>query len=375
AIVTLGTKMDEQTIDAIGGTYSEKFMLHYNFPPFSTGETGRMGPPKRREVGHGNLAKRALKAVLPNSELFPYSIRIVSEILESNGSSSMATVCGGCLSMMDAGVPLKNHVAGVAMGLILDGNKFAVLTDILGDEDHLGDMDFKVAGTENGVTALQMDIKIDGITRPIMHVALQQALEGRLHIISLMKQALPLPRVLSERVPRLYTMQIAPDKIKDVIGKGGSVIKSIIADTGATIDITDEGVVTIACVAREGGEKARAIIEGIIAEAKVGEIYEGKVTRILDRNMGAMVSILGGREGFVHISQIANERVDDVKKYLKENQEVRVKVVEFDDRGRMRLSIRAVLNDAVLTSPALVDDAATAVAQDGFATDTRVISH
>ncbi len=365
AIVTLGTKMDEQTIDAISGTYSERFMLHYNFPPFSTGETGRMGPPKRREVGHGNLAKRALKAVLPSQELFPYSLRVVSEILESNGSSSMATVCGGCLSMMEAGVPIRDHVAGVAMGLILEGSKFAVLTDILGDEDHLGDMDFKVAGTETGVTALQMDIKIDGITRPIMHVALQQAREGRLHILGLMKEALPFPKVLSDRVPRLYTMQVAPEKIKDVIGKGGSVIKSIIADTGATIDITDEGLVTIACVSREGAEKARTIIEGIVVDAKLGENYDGKVTRILDRNMGAMVSILGAREGFVHVSQIANERVDDVKKYLKEGQDVKVKVVEFDDRGRMRLSIKAVLNESVLTATdgAVVADEVAADAQ------------
>lgn len=343
AVVTLGTKMDEQTIDAISGTYSERFMLHYNFPPFSTGEAGRMGPPKRREVGHGNLAKRALRAVLPNTDVFPYSIRVVSEILESNGSSSMATVCGGCLCMMDAGVPLKDHVAGVAMGLILEGNKFAVLTDILGDEDHLGDMDFKVAGTDKGVTALQMDIKIDGITRPIMHVALQQAREGRLHILGLMKESLAYPRVLSDRVPRLYTLQINPEKIKDVIGKGGSVIKSIIAETGATIDITDEGVVTIACVKPEGANMARSIIENIIVDAKLGEVYEGKVTRILDRNMGAMVSILGGREGFVHVSQIAPERVEEVRKYLQEGQDVKVKVVEFDDRGRMRLSIKAAL--------------------------------
>ncbi|MCC2644585.1 MAG: pnp [Burkholderiales bacterium] len=343
AIVTLGTKMDEQTIDAIAGTYSERFMLNYNFPPFSTGEAGRMGPPKRREIGHGNLAKRALKAVLPSPELFPYSLRVVSEILESNGSSSMATVCGGCLCMMDAGVPIKDHVAGVAMGLILEGNKFAVLTDILGDEDHLGDMDFKVAGTDKGVTALQMDIKIDGITRPIMHVALQQAREGRLHIIGLMKEAIPYPKVLSDRVPRLYTIQINPEKIKDVIGKGGSVIKSIIADTGATIDITDEGVVTIACVKPEGANMARSIIENIVIDAKVGEVYEGKVTRILDRNMGAMVSILGGREGFVHVSQIAHERVEEVRKYLQEGQDVKVKVVEFDDRGRMRLSIKSTL--------------------------------
>jgi polyribonucleotide nucleotidyltransferase len=357
AITTLGTKMDEQTIDAIAGAYSERFMFQYNFPPFSTGETGRMGPPKRREVGHGNLAKRALKAVLPAPELFPYSIRIVSEILESNGSSSMASVCGGCLAMMDAGVPLKDHVAGVAMGLILEGNKFSVLTDILGDEDHLGDMDFKVAGTEKGVTALQMDIKIDGITRPIMHVALQQAREGRLHILGLMKEAILLPKVLSERVPRLYTMQINPEKIKDVIGKGGSIIKSIIAETGATIDITDEGVVTIACVAREGAERARAMIENIVVEAKLGETYDGVVSRLLDRNMGAMVAILGGREGFVHVSQIANERVEDVRKYLKEGQVVKVKVVEFDDRGRMRLSVKAALNDAASAAAALATSA------------------
>jgi polyribonucleotide nucleotidyltransferase len=306
-----------------------------------------MGPPKRREVGHGNLAKRALKAVIPDADVFPYSIRVVSEILESNGSSSMASVCGGCLCMMDAGVPVKNHVAGVAMGLILEENKFAVLTDILGDEDHLGDMDFKVAGTDKGVTALQMDIKIDGITRPIMHIALQQALEGRLHILGLMKEAMPYPKVLSDRVPRLFTMQINPEKIKDVIGKGGSVIKSIIADTGATIDITDEGLVTIACVKREGSEKAKAMIENIVVDAKVGELYEGTVTRILDRNMGAMVSILGGREGFVHVSQISHDRVEDVRKFLKEGQNVKVKVVEFDDRGRMRLSIKSTVDNVV----------------------------
>ncbi|MBY0379568.1 MAG: polyribonucleotide nucleotidyltransferase, partial [Burkholderiales bacterium] len=361
AVVTLGTKSDEQMIDAISGTYLERFMLHYNFPPFSTGEVGRMGPPKRREVGHGNLAKRALKAVLPDANLFPYSIRVVSEILESNGSSSMATVCGGCLCMMDAGVPIKNHVAGVAMGLILENNKFAVLTDILGDEDHLGDMDFKVAGTDKGVTALQMDIKIDGITRQIMHVALQQARVGRMHILGLMKEAIPYPKVLSDRVPRLYTMQINPDKIKDVIGKSGSVIKSIIAETGATIDITDEGVVTIACSKKEGAERAKTMIENIIVELKVGELYDGVVTRILERNMGAMVSMLGCREGFVHISQIAHERVDDVRRYLKEGQEVKVKVVEFDDRGRMRLSIKATLENLVVIQPeqSIVSNVAT----------------
>ena len=245
--------------------------------------------------------------------------------------------------MMDAGVPLKNHVAGVAMGLILEGNKFAVLTDILGDEDHLGDMDFKVAGTDVGITALQMDIKIDGITQPIMDVALNQAREGRMHILGLMKEALPTPRVLSERVPRLYTIQINPEKVRDVIGKGGSVIKSIIATTGATVDISDDGLVTIACALREGADKARSMIENIVADAKLGEIYDGVVTRILDRNMGAMVAILGGREGFVHVSQIANERVEDVRSYLKEGQQTKVKVVEFDDRGRMRLSIKETL--------------------------------
>jgi polyribonucleotide nucleotidyltransferase len=342
-VVTLGTKSDEQMIDAIMGSISDRFMLHYNFPPFATGEVGRMGAPKRREIGHGNLAKRALKAMLPESEVFPYTIRVVSEILESNGSSSMASVCAGCLCMMDAGVPLKNHVAGVAMGLILEDNKFAILTDILGDEDHLGDMDFKVAGTDKGITALQMDIKIDGITPQIMEIALQQAKEGRLHILGLMKDVLPYPRVLSDRVPRLFSMQVNPDKIKDIIGKGGSVIKNIIAETGATIDINDEGIVVIACAKKDGAQMARAMIENIIAEAKLGEIYDAVVTRILDRNMGVMVSILGGREGFVHVSQIANERIDDVKKYLKEGQSVKAKVLDFDERGRMRLSIKAAL--------------------------------
>ena len=351
-VATLGsTKMDEQLIDAISGSYSDKFMLQYNFPPFSTGECGRLGAPKRREIGHGNLAKRALKAILPSQEAFPYSLRIVSEVLESNGSSSMATICAGCLALMDAGVPIKDHVAGVAMGLILDGNKFAILTDILGDEDHLGDMDFKVAGTENGVTALQMDIKIEGISKPIMQVALQQAREGRMHILGLMKEALPYPKLLSDLVPRMYTMKINPEKIKDVIGKGGSVIKAIIADTGASIDISDEGVVTIASSLRDNADRARSIIEGIVAEAILGEIYDGKVTRLLDRNMGAMVAIMGGREGFVHISQIANERVNNVSDYLKEGQDVKVRVVEFDDRGRMRLSVKAAFPAPVAEEP------------------------
>lgn len=344
-IATLGTKMDEQTVDAILGIYSENFMLNYNFPPFSTGECGRMGPPKRREIGHGNLAKRALLAVLPNSELFPYTIRIVSEILESNGSSSMATVCSGCLSLMDAGVPIKNHVAGVAMGLILENNKFAILTDILGDEDHLGDMDFKVAGTNNGITALQMDIKIDGITYAIMQVALEQAKEGRLHILNIMKNVIEYPKVLSDRVPKIFKMQINPEKIKDVIGRGGAVIKNIIADAGATIDITDDGQITIASALQEGVNKAKLMIENIVAEVKVGDIYEGVVTKILDRNMGIMVAILGSREGFVHVSQISNTRVEDIKKVISEGQAVKVKVVEFDERGRMRLSIKATLNN------------------------------
>lgn len=355
-VATLGsTKMDEQLIDAISGSYSDKFMLQYNFPPFSTGECGRLGAPKRREIGHGNLAKRALKAILPSQEAFPYSLRIVSEVLESNGSSSMATICAGCLALMDAGVPIKDHVAGVAMGLILDGNKFAILTDILGDEDHLGDMDFKVAGTENGITALQMDIKIEGISKPIMQVALQQAREGRMHILGLMKEALPYPKLLSDLVPRMYTMKINPEKIKDVIGKGGSVIKAIIADTGASIDISDEGVVTIASSLRESADRARSIIEGIVAEAILGEIYDGKVTRLLDRNMGAMVAIMGGREGFVHISQIANERVNNVSDYLKEGQDVKVRVVEFDDRGRMRLSVKAALPAPVVDETAAAE--------------------
>ncbi len=349
SVVTLGTQNEAQTIDAIAGNYTDRFMLHYNFPPFATGEAGRIGAPKRREIGHGNLAKRALKAVLPSADVFPYSIRVVSEILESNGSSSMATVCGGSLCMMDAGVPLKNHVAGVAMGLILDGNKFAVLTDILGDEDHLGDMDFKVAGTENGITALQMDIKIEGITRPIMHVALKQALEARMHILGLMKQALEYPRVLSDRVPSLHRMQISVDKIKDVIGKGGSVIKSIIANTGATVDISEDGLITIACSKKDGVAKAILMIESIVIDAKIGEVYDGVVTRILERNMGVMVSIMGGKEGFVHVSQIANERVEDVRRYVKEGQTVKVKLLEFDDRGRMRLSIKALLDPVVKT--------------------------
>ncbi|MES2354136.1 MAG: polyribonucleotide nucleotidyltransferase [Pseudomonadota bacterium] len=345
-VTTLGTARDEQTIDALQGEYSERFMLHYNFPPYSTGETGRVGTPKRREIGHGRLAKRALVGVLPSPEEFAYSLRVVSEITESNGSSSMASVCGGCLSLMDAGVPLKAHVAGIAMGLIKEGNRFAVLTDILGDEDHLGDMDFKVAGSERGVTALQMDIKINGITKEIMQVALSQAKEGRLHILELMKQAVSAPRgELSDYAPRMITIKINPEKIRDVIGKGGAVIRALTEETGTTIDIQDDGTVTIACFSAEAGDAAKRRIEEITAEVEVGKVYEGKVVRLLD--FGAIVQVLPGRDGLLHISQIANERVNTVADYLKEGQAVRVKVLEADDKGRLRLSMKALLDPPV----------------------------
>ncbi len=340
-VATLGTSRDEQIVDALQGTYRERFMLHYNMPPYATGETGRVGTPKRREIGHGRLAKRALLAVLPTLEEFAYSIRVVSEITESNGSSSMASVCGGCLSLMDAGVPLKAHVAGIAMGLIKEGNRFAVLSDILGDEDHLGDMDFKVAGTANGVTALQMDIKITGITKEIMHAALIQAREGRLHILEKMRSALETPRTaLSTWAPRMITFKIKPDKIRDVIGKGGAVIRALTEETGTTIDIQDDGSVTIACVSAEGGEAARKRIEEITADVEVGKVYDGTVLKLLD--FGAIVSVLPGRDGLLHISQIANERVNAVADYLKEGQAVRVKVLEADEKGRLRLSMKAV---------------------------------
>ncbi len=340
-VATLGTSRDEQIVDALQGTYRERFMLHYNFPPYSTGETGRVGTPKRREIGHGRLAKRALVAVLPSAEEFAYSIRVVSEITESNGSSSMASVCGGCLSLMDAGVPLKAQVAGIAMGLIKEGNRFAVLSDILGDEDHLGDMDFKVAGTANGVTALQMDIKINGITKEIMHAALNQAREGRLHILEKMSGAINTPRTeLSAWAPRMITMKIKPEKIRDVIGKGGAVIRAITEETGTTIDIQDDGTVVIACVSSEGGENARKRIEELTADVEVGKIYEGTVLKLLD--FGAIVSVLPGRDGLLHISQIANERVNSVADHLKEGQAVRVKVLEADEKGRLRLSMKAV---------------------------------
>jgi polyribonucleotide nucleotidyltransferase len=340
-VATLGTGRDEQIIDAIAGEYRESFMLHYNFPPFSTGETGRVGSPKRREIGHGNLAKRALSAVLPKQEDFPYTIRLVSEVLESNGSSSMATVCGGSLALMDAGVPTKAHVAGVAMGLIKEGNRFAVLTDILGDEDHLGDMDFKVAGTERGVTALQMDIKIQGITKEIMQVALAQAREGRMHILQLMRQAMGEARgEVSAYAPRMLQLKINPEKIRDVIGKGGSVIRALQEETGTVIEIADDGNVTISSFSAEGAEEAKRRIEELTAEVEVGRVYEGTVVKLLD--FGAIVNIMPGRDGLLHISQIADERVEKVSDYLQEGQKVRVKVLETDDRGRIKLSLKAV---------------------------------
>ena len=340
-VATLGTARDEQIIDALEGEYRDRFMFHYNMPPFATGETGRVGSPKRREIGHGRLAKRALVPVLPKSEDFAYSIRLVSEITESNGSSSMASVCGGCLALMDAGVPVKAHVAGVAMGLILDGNRFAVLTDILGDEDHLGDMDFKVAGTANGVTALQMDIKVQGITKEIMQVALAQAKEGRLHILSKMQESMSTVRTeLSEHAPRMVTIKIHPDKIREVIGKGGATIQALTKETGCSIDIQDDGTVTIASTSASGMEEAKRQIEGITAEAEVGKIYEGPVVKILE--FGALVNILPGKDGLLHISEIAHERVKEVKDFLQEGQIVKVKLLAADERGRLKLSMKAL---------------------------------
>jgi polyribonucleotide nucleotidyltransferase len=340
-VATLGTGRDEQIIDAIQGEYKERFMLHYNMPPYATGETGRMGAPKRREVGHGRLAKRALVAMLPPQEEFAYSIRVVSEITESNGSSSMASVCGGSLALMDAGVPLKAHVAGIAMGLIKEGNRFAVLTDILGDEDHLGDMDFKVAGTDRGITALQMDIKIEGITKEIMQIALLQAREGRMHILGEMKQALEGSRTeISSFAPRIIKLKINPEKIRDVIGKGGVVVRGIQEETGTTIEIGDDGTISIACVSMEGGEAAKKKIEEIVAEVEIGKIYNGTVLRLLD--FGAIVSLLPGKDGLLHISQISHQRVASVADHLKEGQQVKVKVLEADEKGRVRLSMKAV---------------------------------
>ncbi|MFZ4692112.1 MAG: polyribonucleotide nucleotidyltransferase [Burkholderiaceae bacterium] len=341
-VATLGTARDEQKIDALTGEYSDRFMLHYNMPPFATGETGRVGSPKRREIGHGRLAKRALIAALPAADEFSYSVRLVSEITESNGSSSMASVCGGSLALMDAGMPLKAHVAGIAMGLIKEGNKFAVLSDILGDEDHLGDMDFKVAGTANGITALQMDIKIQGITKEIMQVALAQAKEGRVHILGKMQEAMPHGRTeLSNFAPRLITIRINPEKIRDVIGKGGAVIRALTEETGTQIDITDEGIVTIASVDAAAGQEAKRRVEELTASVEVGKIYDGVVLKLLD--FGAIVQVMPGKDGLLHISQIANERVNAVADYLKEGQQVRVKVLETDDRGRLKLSMKAVV--------------------------------
>jgi len=342
-VATLGTGRDEQTIDALEGAYNDRFMLHYNMPPYATGETGRVGTPKRREIGHGRLAKRALIAALPSQEDFGYTIRIVSEITESNGSSSMASVCGGCLALMDAGVPVKSHVAGIAMGLIKEGNRVAVLTDILGDEDHLGDMDFKVAGTEDGITALQMDIKITGITAEIMQVALSQAKEGRMHILGIMKSSMDTSRTeLSAFAPRIITMKINPEKIRDVIGKGGAVIRALTEETGATIDIEDDGTIKIGCVSAEAGEEAKKRIEAITAEVEIGQVYEGPVIKLLD--FGAIVSLLPGKDGLLHISQIAHERVNAVGDFLKEGQIVKVKVVEADEKGRVRLSMKALID-------------------------------
>ena len=339
-IATLGTARDSQKIDALMGEYTDDFMMHYNMPPFATGETGRVGTPKRREIGHGRLAKRALVAALPNPEDFSYSVRLVSEITESNGSSSMASVCGGCLALMDAGVPMKAHVAGIAMGLIKEGGKFAVLTDILGDEDHLGDMDFKVAGTPAGITALQMDIKIMGITKEIMQVALAQAKEARQHILAEMQKAVPSVKTeLSDFAPRLITIKINPEKIRDVIGKGGAVIRALTEETGTQIDITDEGIVTIASVDAAAGQEAKRRIEELTASVEVGKTYDGTVLKLLD--FGAIVQVMPGKDGLLHISQIANERVNAVADYLKEGQQVRVKVLETDERGRLKLSMKA----------------------------------
>jgi polyribonucleotide nucleotidyltransferase len=350
-VATLGTGRDEQIIDSLAGEYRERFMLHYNFPPYATGECGRVGTPKRREIGHGRLAKRAMIAALPKHDDFSYTMRVVSEITESNGSSSMASVCGSTLALMDAGVPLKAHVAGIAMGLIKDGNRFAVLTDILGDEDHLGDMDFKVAGTDTGVTALQMDIKIQGITKEIMQVALAQAKEARLHILGQMQAAVAAPREeVSTYAPRLYTMKINPEKIRDVIGKGGAVIRAITEETGTTIDIQEDGTITIASVNSQAADAAKARIEAIAADVEVGKIYDGTVLKLLD--FGAIVSILPGRDGLLHISQIANERVNAVADYLKEGQKVRVKVLEADEKGRVRLSMKAVAIEEAATAQA-----------------------
>ncbi len=344
-VATLGTARDGQIIDAVSGEYKENFMFHYNFPPYSVGECGRFGAPKRREIGHGRLAKRGVQAVMPNMEEFPYTIRCVSEITESNGSSSMASVCGSSLAMMDAGIPLKAPVAGIAMGLVKEGSDFVVLSDILGDEDHLGDMDFKVAGSEKGISALQMDIKIEGITEEIMKIALDQAKHGRLHILGEMNKVLSAPRPeMSEYAPRLMTIKIHPDKIREVIGKGGSVIQAITKETGTQIDIQDDGTITIASVNNAAAEAAKARIESITSDVEPGRIYEGKVAKIMD--FGAFVTIAPGKDGLVHVSQISNERVEKVSDKLKEGDIVKVKVLEVDKQGRIRLSMKALDEDA-----------------------------
>ncbi|WP_313071006.1 polyribonucleotide nucleotidyltransferase [Melaminivora sp.] len=340
-VSTLGTERDAQRIDALAGEYEDRFLFHYNMPPFATGEAGRMGTTKRREIGHGRLAKRALVPLLPSKDEFPYTIRVVSEITESNGSSSMASVCGGCLSLMDAGVPMKAHVAGIAMGLIKEDNRFAVLTDILGDEDHLGDMDFKVAGTTAGITALQMDIKIQGITKEIMQVALAQAKEARLHILGKMQEAMGEARAeISSFAPKLYTMKINPEKIRDVIGKGGATIRQLTEETGTQINIEEDGTITIASSEAARADEARRRIEELTAEVEVGQVYEGPVTKILD--FGALVNLLPGKDGLLHISQIAHERVEKVTDYLQEGQVIKVKVLETDEKGRVKLSLKAL---------------------------------
>ena len=343
---TLGTERDAQIIDELTGEYTERFLLHYNFPPYSVGETGMVGSPKRREIGHGRLAKRGVAAVMPSKEEFPYTVRVVSEITESNGSSSMASVCGASLALMDAGVPIKSSVAGIAMGLVKEGDNFVVLSDILGDEDHLGDMDFKVAGTREGVSALQMDIKIEGITKEIMQVALNQAKGARLHILGVMEQAINKPRQeISEFAPRIYTMNVNPDKIRDIIGKGGATIRALTEETGTTIEIADDGTVKIAASDGNKAQDAIARINNLVADVEIGKIYTGKVTRIVD--FGAFVSVIGGKEGLVHVSQIADHRVEKVADYLKVGQEVNVKVLEIDRQGRIRLSMK----DAVESTP------------------------
>ena len=342
-VATLGTDRDAQRIDALAGEFEDRFMLHYNMPPFATGEAGRFGTPKRREIGHGRLAKRALVAALPTKEQFPYTMRVVSEVTESNGSSSMASVCGGCLALMDAGVPMTAHVAGIAMGLIKDGNRFAVLTDILGDEDHLGDMDFKVAGTTDGVTALQMDIRIQGITKEIMQVALAQAKEARMHILGKMQEAMGVAKTeVSDFAPKLFTMKINPEKIRDVIGKGGAVIRALAEETGCQINIEEDGTITIAATDGVKAGEAKRRIEQITAEVEIGKVYEGPVTKILD--FGALINLLPGKDGLLHISQIAHQRVEKVTDFLKEGQIVRVKVMETDEKGRIKLSMKALID-------------------------------